>query len=413
VRILDVFDTRGMTTSTAPTTGVSDAELDARFGPIFARIAAGATEREVDRRLAHDEVHLLREAGLGALRVPVEFGGLGATVRQQFRLLIDLAAAESNLPQALRVHFSFVEDQLLAPPSTERDTWLRAVAGGILVGNAITEPGVGAVDRYQTRLTQKDGQWLLNGTKFYSTGSLYSNYILVAADDQGERVSVLVDADAVGVTQHDDWDGFGQRLTASGTTEFNNVVVAPERILGPGYGGAGKTYGTSYLQLVHLAGLAGIAQRATSDTAQWVRDRTRSYTHAAADLPREDPLVQQVIGKLSAAAFTARTSALAVADILDEVLAAGSGVDPELLDRAELAASQAQVTSVDIVLRATNELFEVGGASITSEQLRLDRHWRNARTIAVHNPTIFKTRAIGDHVLNGTELPYAWSAGNR
>ena len=237
--ILDVFDTRGMTTSTAPTTGVSDAELDARFGPIFARIAAGATEREVDRRLAHDEVHLLREAGFGALRVPVEFGGLGATVRQQFRLLIDLAAAESNLPQALRVHFSFVEDQLLALQSTERDTWLRAVAGGILVGNAITEPGVGAVDRYQTRLTQKNGQWLLNGTKYYSTGSLYSDYILVAADDQGERVSVLVDADATGVTRHDDWDGFGQRLTASGTTEFNNVVVAPERILGPGYGGAG------------------------------------------------------------------------------------------------------------------------------------------------------------------------------
>ena len=120
-----------------------------------------------------------------------------------------------------------------------------------------------------------------------------------------------------------------------------------------------------------------------------------------------------MIGKLSAAAFTARTSALAVADDLDEVLAAGNDAGPELLDRAELAASPAQVTSVDIVLRATNELFEVGGASITSEQLRLDRHWRNARTIAVHNPTIFKTRAIGDHILNGTELPYAWSAGNR
>jgi alkylation response protein AidB-like acyl-CoA dehydrogenase len=413
--IARVTNTRGMTITTDATTGsVTDDELDARFRPVFESISAGATEREVDRRLAFDEVHRLREAGLGALRVPVEFGGLGATVRQQFRLLIDLAAAESNLPQALRVHFSFAEDQRLAEPSDERDTWLRAVAGGVLVGNAITEPGVGAVDRYRTRLTAKGDGWVLNGTKYYSTGSLYSNYILVAADQDGQRVSVLVDADADGITQHDDWDGFGQRLTASGTTEFSDVAVAADRILGPGYGAAGKTYATSYLQLVQLAVLAGIAQRATDDTAQWVRDRTRSYTHAAADLPREDPLVQQVIGKLSAAAFTARTAVLAVADILDEVLVdATTAADPVLLDRAELAAAQAQITVSDLVLRATNDLFEVGGASITSESLRLDRHWRNARTISVHNPTIFKSQAIGANVLNGTELPFAWSAGNR
>jgi alkylation response protein AidB-like acyl-CoA dehydrogenase len=403
-----------MTSTVAVAGAFTDAELDDRFRPVLQSIAADATAREVDRRLAYDEVHRLREVGFGALRVPVEFGGLGATVRQQFRLLIDLAAAESNLPQALRVHFSFVEDQRLAEPGAERDTWLRAAAGGVLVGNAITEPGVGAVDRYQTRLTRSANGWVLNGTKYYSTGSLYSNFILVAADQDGERVSVLVDADADGVTQHDDWDGFGQRLTASGTTEFNNVPVNPERILGPGYGSAGKTYATSYLQLVQLAVLAGIAQRATDDAAAWVRDRTRSYTHAAADLPREDPLVQQVIGKLSSAAFTARAAVLAVADILDEVLVdSTTAQDPDLLDRAELAAAQAQLTVIDLVLTATTQLFEVGGASITSEHLRLDRHWRNARTISVHNPSIFKSQAVGAHILNGSELPYAWSAGNR
>jgi alkylation response protein AidB-like acyl-CoA dehydrogenase len=193
-----------MTSTVAAVGAYTDAELDDRFRPVFESIAAGATEREVDRKLAYDEVHQLRQLGFGALRVPVEFGGLGATVRQQFRLLIDLAAAESNLPQALRVHFSFVEDQRLAESGDERDTWLRATAGGVLIGNAITEPGVGAVDRYQTRLTRSGDDWVLNGTKYYSTGSLYSNYILVAADQDGERVSALVDADAVGVSQHDD-----------------------------------------------------------------------------------------------------------------------------------------------------------------------------------------------------------------
>lgn len=398
-----------MTSTEAKST--TDSDLDAIFGPIFDRIAQGAVEREIDRRLPFDEVGWLRAAKFGALRVPVEFGGYGASVRQLFRLLIELAAAESNLPQALRVHFSFVEDQLLAEHGPERERWLRAVAVGTLVGNAITEPGVGAVDHYRTRVTRDGDRWLLNGTKYYSTGSLYADYILAAADRDGERVGVLVDANAEGVRQHDDWDGFGQRLTASGTTEFTDVMVADERILGPGYGVAGPTYATSYLQLVQLAVLAGIAQRAERDARAWVAARTRGYTHSVADLPRQDPLVQQVIGRLSAAAFAARASVLAVADVLDEALAGGAREDDVVA--AELAAAQAQLAVIDLVLPATTLLFEVGGASVVSERLRLDRHWRNARTISVHNPAIHKARAIGDHLLNGADLPFAWSAGER
>lgn len=391
---------------------VADSELDDVFRPIFDRIAEGAVARETDRELAHTEIAALRAARFGALRVPVEFGGYGATVRQLFGLLIDLAAAESNLPQALRVHFSFVEDQLLAEPGPAREQWLRAVTEGTLVGNAITEPGVGAVDRYRTRLTRDGEHWRLDGTKFYSTGSLYADHILVAADRDGERVGVLVGAGAEGVRQHDDWDGFGQRLTASGTTEFTAVRVTEEQILGPGYGVPGPTYTTAYLQLVQLAVLAGIARRAESDVRDWVSRRTRGYTHSAADLPRHDPLVQQVIGKLSAAAFSARATVLAVADLLDEVLAAGAK-DDAALTGVELAAAQAQLAVIDTVLPATSLLFEVGGASIVSEGLRLDRHWRNARTISVHNPAIQKARAVGDHLLNGTDLPFGWSAGER
>ncbi|UOT03424.1 acyl-CoA dehydrogenase family protein [Rhodococcus opacus] len=392
---------------------VTDRELEDRFHPIFDRIAEGALDRERDRRLPFDEVGLLRDARFGALRVPVEFGGFGASVRQLFGLLIDLAAAESNLPQALRVHWSFVEDQRLAAPAVSRERWLRAAAEGTLVGNAITEPGVGAADRYQTTLRRRDdGTWVLDGEKYYSTGSLYADHILVAADRDGERVSVLVDADAPGVAQTDDWDGFGQRLTASGTTTFSGVVVPEDRILGPGYGAPGRTYATSYLQLVQLAVLAGIARRAETDTAEWVRARTRTFTHAAADLPRHDPLVQQVIGKLSAAAYGARATVLAVADDLDRLLDAG-GEDPELLDRAEAAAARAQSVVIGLVLDATAQLFEVGGASITSSELGLDRHWRNARTISAHNPLIYKQQSVGAYVLNGDPLPYAWSAGQR
>ncbi|MFP3480986.1 acyl-CoA dehydrogenase, partial [Burkholderia sp. SIMBA_057] len=78
--------------STIPTaqhdaiSSADDAELDARFAPIFERIAAGSIEREQNRELAYDAVRWLKEAGFTALRVPKRYGGSGATLPQFFRL---------------------------------------------------------------------------------------------------------------------------------------------------------------------------------------------------------------------------------------------------------------------------------------------------------------------------------------
>ena len=169
-----------MSTTISTDARYTDEQLDETFAPVFARIAEGAVQREQDRSLARDEVAALNEVRFGALRVPVELGGYGASVRQQFRQLVNLAAAESNLPQALRVHWWFVEEQLLAEPGPERERWLRAVADGRLVGNAISEPGVGAIDRYRTTVTPDGADLRLSGTKYYSTGSLYADHIVVA-----------------------------------------------------------------------------------------------------------------------------------------------------------------------------------------------------------------------------------------
>ena len=391
---------------------VRDDELEARFAPIFQKIAADAVDRERNRTLPFDEIRLLKEAGFGSLRVPKEYGGIGATLRQAFDLLIGLAAANSNLPQALRVHFNVIEDLILNKDELVKARWLKAIAGGALVGVAVTELGVGAVDRYRTAVKSGTSGLRLNGTKYYTTGTLYADHLIVAADQDGKRISVLVDTDQPGVTVHDDWDGFGQRLTASGTAEFNDARVSPDRVLGPGYGTEGRVYGTAHVQLVLLAALAGIAQRAAADTTGWVKARTRTFSHAAADLPKADPLVQQVIGRVSAAAFAARATVLAAVDELARTLD-GRSEDPKQLDASELAAAQAQVIVTKLVLDATSELFEVGGASLTSEKLAIDRHWRNARTIASHNPVIFNLRSIGAHELNGEDLPYAWSVGVR
>lgn len=74
----------------------------ATFDDVYATIAAGAVERERSRTLAHSEVALLWERRFGALRLPVDRGGAGASVRDLFSELIALAAADSNITQAQR-----------------------------------------------------------------------------------------------------------------------------------------------------------------------------------------------------------------------------------------------------------------------------------------------------------------------
>src|SRR3954470_3325116 len=84
-------------------------KLAERFRPIFDRIAEGALAREQDRILPFEQVRWLNEAGFGRLRVPTEHGGDGIGFEPFFRLLVELAAADSSVAHLYRSHFAFVE----------------------------------------------------------------------------------------------------------------------------------------------------------------------------------------------------------------------------------------------------------------------------------------------------------------
>ena len=73
--------------------GVDYETLAAGFRPIFQRIASGAVEREQQRKLPYEPIQWLKESGFGAVRVPLEYGGGGASLPQLFQLLIELAEA--------------------------------------------------------------------------------------------------------------------------------------------------------------------------------------------------------------------------------------------------------------------------------------------------------------------------------
>ncbi|MNR90281.1 Dibenzothiophene desulfurization enzyme C [compost metagenome] len=391
-------------------------ELAQRFRPIFARIAEDAVRREQERELPYEAVRWLREAGFGRVRIPLKYGGLGATISQFFRLLVELAEADSNVSHLLRGHFAFLESRINHTDETVREFWFPKIVDGALIGYAMAE--LTAVTGTSATVAQEeDGKWYLNGKKYYSTGTIYADWIVASVVDGTERVSVALPATAPGVTRVDDWDGFGQRMTGSGTTIFEHVEIQPENINRrlTGKDSYAQSYQKAFLQLILLASIAGVGRAVKRDGIAFVQRKTRAFNVQGESSPRHDPLVQRVVGRLASLSFAADTIVEGIARTLDEVHQArlADTADEALYVETEIKAFQAQQIVIDLVLQASTLLFEVGGASATSESRRLDRHWRNARTAASHNPAIFRERAIGDYYLNGTVPDSAWLAAEK
>lgn len=402
-------------------------DLDRAIGELSAELDGTTRERERDRVLLHEPVRRLIDAGFGALRVPVGNGGLGGSLEDLFERLIHVASVDPNLAHVFRGHIGFVESLAVEDNRAWADQWLTRSASGILVGNAQSERSDTAEVAAVVEPTA-DGL-RLSGTKYYTTGSIYSDWILLTARLGDDRVNVLADASHPGVASVDDWDGFGQPLTGSGTTVFSAVPIETADVIswGDEDDGAGE-YVAAVFQLTLLAVQAGIAAAALRDTVEFVRPRRRIFGFAGEALPRNDALVQQVVGQVSSAADAARRLVLSAARELDTIRASsgpelpqgdehsrrvgttrsegseaqGGEARRDAFRDAALGVFRVQQILPTIVLDATTELFEVGGASAVGLGFGLDRHWRNARTLASHNPARQRARSIGEFELNGT-----------
>ena len=380
----------------------TDDELWSRFGPTFEFVAEANVERERAREFPHDQVRWLKDAGFGALRIPKEDGGFGASLRQTFALLADLGTADPNVAHIFRNHLAFVEDRLNAPRSATNDTWIKRFLSGAFVGGGWTEANNVTLANIVSTVTRRDDHWLVTGAKYYATGSLYADWLdVLGRDDDGDLRTALVRADGPGVELVDDWQGFGQRTTASGSARYDQVRADDGDVF-PAADRFG--YQAQFYQLAMLSVLAGITRAALRDGTALLKARGRNYPQGLAAVPSDDAQLLQVIGQVSADGFAADAALDRSSRTLDDIAAARidgrAALIEQLVIDAEVAVSQAQLVIIAAALRATTEIFDALGASGVSESHALDRHWRNARTLASHNPRVYKARILGDWLVN-------------
>ncbi|WFF82424.1 SfnB family sulfur acquisition oxidoreductase [Delftia tsuruhatensis] len=386
----------------------SEAEALEAARSFAALIAPGALARDRDRLLPWQEVEQFSRSGLWGITIPREYGGAGVSTATLTRAIALIAAADGNFGHIPQNHYYSLEVLRVGGSPAQKAFFYDRVLRGERLGNALAEIGHRDFQR-RTRLLRDSGGWFVQGRKFYCTGALFAHWIptLVSAQEeapgQGERMYlVFIPRDAAGVTVTDDWDGFGQRVTGSGSVQFDRVRVEPEWVVPFTSSFERPTTIGPFAQIIHAALDAGIGHGALQAALPFIREHARPWVDAGVASATQDPLLLQQLGnvhvRLRAADALVARAALAVD-------AAQRAPTDDSVAAASVAVAQAKALSTNASLLAGSKLFELAGTASTLAGQGLDRFWRNARTHTLHDPVRWKYHAVGNYVLNGIRPP--------
>lgn len=364
--------------------------------------------RDQNRILPTEQIIQFSQKGLGGIRVPQQYGGAfvsNKTLAHVFRIL---TKADANVGQIPQNQFGLLNFINITGSDAQKQFIYNEILAGKRIANGGPEKNAKDTKAIQTTLTLENGQYLLNGEKFYSTGTSFTDWLAIRAlHPDGYTVLTIIDRHAAGVEVINDWNGFGQRTTASGTVKLHNVIADPalffdERIIAdtPNVRGA-------YSQLLQVAIDVGIAEAAFDDTLSSVR-KARPVIDAGVEKASEEHYTLQEVGKLNILLDAAVLLLDEAAEYLDE-LDQLTEISAEQAARASILVAEAKIYANDAALHISEKLLELGGSRASLSQHNLDQHWRNARVHTLHDPVRWKFHAIGDYYLNGTHpARHAW-----
>jgi alkylation response protein AidB-like acyl-CoA dehydrogenase len=289
------------------------------------------------------------------------------------------------------------------------------VVAGHRIANALAERGSGHAQDLKTRLlgwsargAAPGASLRLQGRKYYATGSLTATWIAVTAlDDDGRLALALIPREAGGVNLDQEWDTMGQRATVSGGLLLDNVEVDPDLAIHYADCFVVPQQLGARAQLVHASIQVGIAGGALADAQRYVSTKARPFFEAAragwADRAADDPHTIRRIGEMATRVAAAEALLRDAAATLEQV-----GLVPADADAAacgSIAVARAKAFASEVAVSVASDLFSLTGASAADRRHDLDRHWRNARTHASHDPGDWKYHHIGAYLLNGTAPP--------
>ncbi|WP_338563389.1 SfnB family sulfur acquisition oxidoreductase [Acinetobacter sp. KS-LM10] len=359
----------------------------------------GRNHRDQNRLLPFDEIQLFSQKGLGGLRIPKKYGGAyvsNQTLAQVFRIINKADSSLGQIPQNQIALLNMID---LMGTDAQKEFIFTEILQGKRLANGGPEKNTQNTKTLNTTLTIENGRYFIQGQKFYSTGSRFADWLAIKAiHPDGHVVLTLIYRDAQGVEVIDDWDGFGQRTTSSGTVILNQVEIDPFLIFDERLLADKANYRGAFSQLLQVAIDVGIAEAAFADTLTTIK-KARPIEDAHVEQASFEHYTLQEVGKsnvLLDAAILLLDEAAAYLDELDRL----DHVTDEQAARASILVAEAKIYANDAALHISEKLLELGGSRSSLNIHNLDQHWRNARVHTLHDPIRWKFHALGDYYLN-------------
>jgi alkylation response protein AidB-like acyl-CoA dehydrogenase len=364
-------------------------------------LRADAAERDLAGAEPTREVQLLKESGLLTLMIP---SGQDSWLAANSVTRV-VAAADANVGHLLGYHYlQLWRGELFDKPDLVARLQRETVTGNHFWAG-VSNPLDAALE-----LTPVDGGFHLNGRKTFATGASVADRLVVSATrtDNDEKLTFVLDARAPGVRYLGDWDNIGQRLTASGGVVFADVFLPADNVLGPQPDGDVPRLSLAAIafQLFLTQIYVGIAEGALIEAADYTRHRSRPWFLSGVDSAVDDPHIVAGYGELVAQVRAAGALTDDAARALGEAFDCGDGLTEAERAEAAVTISAAKVVATRVVNETTSKVFEFVGARGTANKYAFDRFWRNARTLTLHDPVVYKAREVGAHFLTGERPPY-------
>jgi alkylation response protein AidB-like acyl-CoA dehydrogenase len=349
----------------------TDQDLLDRAAAVGADIASHASRHDVEGSFVSEGVEALRAAGLLALAVPTELGGMGATLRQvaMFQRALAHHCGSTALASSMHQHVVSFTAWRYRRGLPGAEATLRRVADE---GIVLVSTGGADFTRPRGEATKVDGGYRVSGRKIFASqspvGAVMSTMFAYDDPEQGRRVlNMAVPLTGDGVEIVECWDTLGMRGTASNDIVVEDVFVPDERVL------ANRPYGVvdPPLQVI-----ASIAMPIVAAVYLGVAEAAFQAAVEAASAKSGDPLVQRQIGLMS--------HRLQVASWALDGAYALIGDDPDpSVDR--IAAAMTAKREIALAgIEVCDLAMEVGGGPAFFKGSTIERCYRDIRAAKFH-----------------------------
>ena len=345
-------------------------------------IAPRAEQWDREHSFPLDVVRRLGALGVMGLAVPEEYGGLGAGTLSQILVVEELARIDSSVAITVAANVSLGAAPLLLFGNEEqKQHWLVPVVQGELLGAfGSTEPGSGSdVAGCQTRADERDGNWVINGTKAFITnaGTPISGFVILTAitgrraEGRNEISTILVPKGTPGYSIGRAYRKMGWHASDTHELIFEDCVVGQACTLGP------RGRGVAHFLQILDGGRIGIAALAVG-LAQGCLDVSLEYAHQRHTFGQAIARyqgVQFMLAELAAEIEAARWLTYRVAALKD-------GGRPFTTE-----AAMAKLIASELAVKAADVAVQVHGGLGYMDETPAARFYRDAKILTLGEGT--------------------------